>query len=267
MMIENIQTMHNATQLDNKYISEFRLKGVTVIPKALQQNVVELLKLELEAAIGEDNQIRPDVFDSGMIHNCMVRGPNMLKLLELPIMDHYLTELFSANCIVYAYQSSSLQPNSGNYGSRMHVDTPRFIENYITNVGVIFPLNDFTEKNGATYYLESSHLSENMPTEQEFHDNSQRLLASAGDMIIFNARLVHAAGINHTNEARHALTINFCRSYMRQRFDFPKLIPGEMIETLNATGKRFIGMDVRMPTSLEEFYLPEEQRLYKSGQG
>ena len=30
---------------------------------------------------------------------------------------------------------------------------------------------------------------------------------------------------------------------------------------------RLIGFDTRLPTSLEEFFLPEERRLYKPGQG
>ena len=54
---------------------------------------------------------------------------------------------------------------------------------------------------------------------------------------------------------------------MRQRFDFPRLVPNEIIASLGDDGRRLIGMNVRMPTSLEEFYLPPEQRLYKPDQG
>ena len=54
---------------------------------------------------------------------------------------------------------------------------------------------------------------------------------------------------------------------MRQRFDYPRLVPKEVTEQLNEVGRRFLGFNVRVPTSLEEFYLPPEQRLYKAGQG
>jgi ectoine hydroxylase-related dioxygenase (phytanoyl-CoA dioxygenase family) len=100
-----------------------------------------------------------------------------------------------------------------------------------------------------------------------FFANAARACCAAGDMIIFNARTVHAAGINTTQRTRHSLTINFCRSYMRQRFDFPRLVPREVIDGLGEKGRRLIGMNVRMPTSLDEFYLPIEQRLYKPNQG
>jgi ectoine hydroxylase-related dioxygenase (phytanoyl-CoA dioxygenase family) len=86
-------------------------------------------------------------------------------------------------------------------------------------------------------------------------------------MVIFNARTWHLGGNNHTDHARHALTLNVCRSYMRQRFDYPRLVPPEIVAQLGEVGHRFLGFNVRMPISLAEYYLPEEQRLYKAGQG
>jgi hypothetical protein len=54
---------------------------------------------------------------------------------------------------------------------------------------------------------------------------------------------------------------------MRQRFDYPRLVGEETLAHVGETGRRFLGFDVRMPATLEEYYLPEEQRLYKAGQG
>jgi ectoine hydroxylase-related dioxygenase (phytanoyl-CoA dioxygenase family) len=54
---------------------------------------------------------------------------------------------------------------------------------------------------------------------------------------------------------------------MRQRFDYPRLVPPEAIAALGPVGRRFLGFDVRMPVSLEEYYVPPEHRLYKAGQG
>jgi ectoine hydroxylase-related dioxygenase (phytanoyl-CoA dioxygenase family) len=245
----------------------FDRDGVAVVPRVLSAMEVHALRTELESAIGEDALRYPDVFDKGMVHNCMVRGARMAELLDNTIMNAYLKRVFSNTCIVYAYQSSSLAPGEGNYGSRAHVDSPRFIPGYATNIGIIFPLDDFTEENGATLYLKGSHDSAELPDDATFFSNACRACCSAGDMILFNARTVHAAGVNRTARPRHALTINFCRSYMRQRFDFPRLVPQAAIDRLGADGRRLIGMNVRMPTSLEEFYLPEDERLYKPNQG
>lgn len=245
---------------------QFEQRGVIVIPKLLEQSWLNLLRSELEAAIAEDAALRPNVFDAGMVHNCMTRGKQMLALLDHPLLNFYFKSLFCTHCIIYAYQSSSLKPSSGNYGSRVHVDCPRWIPDYITNIGVILPLTDFTLRNGATYYLPGSHRLAELPSETFFYENAERLVCSAGDMVIFNARLVHAAGVNQESYTRHALTINLCRPFMRQRFDFPRLLTTVQIASLGEDGRRLIGMNVRMPVSLDEFYLPEEQRLYKPGQ-
>lgn len=253
--------------VDQDLINSLECDGITIVPSVLTNDEVRILREELEVAIAEDAIRYPSVFDKGMIHNCMVRGKHMARLLDNPIMSAYLNEAFSPTCIAYAYQSSSLQPGQENYGSRVHVDSPRFIPGYATNMGVIFPLDDFTLENGATFYLKGSHKQPELPDDATFFSTASRGCCAAGDMIIFNGRLVHAAGVNKTNRARHSLTINVCRSYMRQRFDFPRLVPAETIKNLGQDGKRLIGMNVRMPTTLEEFYLPPDQRLYKPNQG
>ena len=54
---------------------------------------------------------------------------------------------------------------------------------------------------------------------------------------------------------------------MRQRFDYPRMMTPEALAELGDVGRRFLGYNVRMPTSFDEFYLPEDQRLYRSNQG
>jgi ectoine hydroxylase-related dioxygenase (phytanoyl-CoA dioxygenase family) len=253
--------------VDKAILATFERDGLAVVPQVVTLTEVERLRAELEEAIAEDAINYPDAFDKGMVHNCMVRGTRMAALLDNPVMNEYLAAALGDTCIMYAYQSSSLAPQQGNYGSRVHVDSPRYIPGYTTNVGVIVALDDFTEDNGATYYLKGSHLLEPLPAEENFYANASRALCKAGDMVIFQGRLAHAAGHNKTGRTRHSLTINACRSYMRQRFDFPRLVPKHIIDSLGENGQRLLGMNVRMPTSLKEFYLPPEQRLYKPNQG
>lgn len=249
------------------YLEELETAGVVIIPSVLGGGRVASLRAELVRAIAEDEVSHPDVFDAGMVHNCMFRGPEMASVLDSKAMNDIVGSLLTQTFIVYAYQSSSLNAGQENYGSRVHVDSPRFIPGYSTNVGVIFPLDDFTLDNGATYYLPGSHKASTLPSDEYFYENAKRAVCKAGDMIVFDGRLVHAAGSNSTRADRHSLTINFCRSYMRQRFDFPKMVTPKILEMLSPNAQKLLGWNVRMPSSLGEFYLPEDQRLYKSGQG
>ena len=213
-------------------LKELDREGLTVVADVLDADAVTVLREELILAREVVLQARPDVFDKGMVHNCMVHGEAMAGVLDHPVMNAYVKSQLGDTCILYAYQSSSLAPQGGtNYGRRIHRDSPRFIPNYPTNLGVILALDPFTLENGATHFVPGSHLIEDLPSEESFIANERRALCNAGDMVIFHARLAHCSGVNRTDTFRHALTLNFCRSYMRQRFDFPRLLGNEFIES------------------------------------
>jgi ectoine hydroxylase-related dioxygenase (phytanoyl-CoA dioxygenase family) len=245
----------------------FASNGYVVVPSFEGHAACGQMLNELQRAVDEDKANCPDVFDAGMIQNCFLRGDVMRAHLSSPNLRQVTDDLLCKNAIIYAYQSSSLQPGQGNYGSRVHVDCPRFIPGYRTNLGYILALHPFTKGNGGTWVLPGSHLSERIPDLAEFEQHAIQLTCERGDAIFFDGRLVHRAGENRTNQWRHAITINFCRPFMRSRFDFPKMLAQTpWVKDLDASARKFLGFDVRMPSSLAEFYLPASERLYLPNQ-
>lgn len=254
---------------DPQKLEEIRERGFALIEGVLDANEAASMRERLQKCIDDDLiawQGKPYA-DAWMVHNLMVRGEPFVRLLENSKLHAHLGELLGDTCILYAYTSSSMPAGGSNYSHRIHVDSPRFIPGYVTNVGVMLALDDYTLENGATYYLPGSHLSDAVPTEAEFFARAERTFPKAGDAVVFNARTWHLGGKNTTGRARHAATMNVCRSYMRQRFDYARLVPSAIVEQLGDVGRRFLGFDVRMPVSLEEYYVPEERRLYKANQG
>jgi ectoine hydroxylase-related dioxygenase (phytanoyl-CoA dioxygenase family) len=206
------------------------------------------------------------ILDKYLMHDLISKQIEFGRTLEDPRLDQLLSSVIDENWIMYAYTSSSLPPKGTNYGSRVHVDSPRVIPGYPTNLGVIWALDEFTEENGGTYVLPGSHHSKTLPTKDYFDKNSERLTCKKGSLIIFNARVWHRAGENVTNKFRHSLTMNICRPFMKQRCDWVRFIPESISNELNPLARRIIGFDTRLPTSLDEFFLPEEKRLYKGNQ-
>jgi ectoine hydroxylase-related dioxygenase (phytanoyl-CoA dioxygenase family) len=251
------------------HLDDIARDGFTVVREVLPAADIPELRAKLQACVEEDLRAWEgrDYPDRWMVHNLMVRDDAFARVLENPVLHAYLSATLGDTCVIYAYTSSSMPPHGTNYSHRIHVDCPRFIPGYVTNMGVTIALDDFTEENGATYLLPGSHLSPEVPTEERFFAEARRVYPKAGDAIVFNARTWHLGGMNRTDRARHALTMNVCRSYMRQRFDYPRLVPPEIVARLGEVGRRFLGFNVRVPTSLEEYYLPEDRRLYKGGQG
>lgn len=259
--------------IDKTIIEDVLTDGFGIVRGVLSGQKVAGLVEELERFLLEDNSIGGNVSGTGsnMVSNPMLRGEKNACLIENEVMHAYLDVLMSPTCIIYANHSSSMPPFGTNYSNRIHVDCPRSIPGYITNLGVMFALSDFTRENGATWFLPGSqHLAQEEVTEDLFVASARRALCRSGDMILFNARIWHKGGENTTDRPRHSVALNICRSFMRQRFDYPRLIVNERSDILNwigDRGMRMLGYSVRMPASYEDYFLPEAKRLYKANQG
>ena len=254
---------------DPVILGQIRARGFAVVPGMLDRETVATMRRELLRAAEDDLAAWEgrDYPDAWMVHNLMVRHPVFAEFLENPVLHAYLSPLLGDTCIVYAYTSSSMPPSGANFSHRVHIDSPRLVPGYWTNVGVMVALDDYTADNGATRFLPSSFERADPPSIDEFLEGSEQVYPKAGEGVIFNARTWHMGGMNTTHVARHAITLNVCRSYMRQRFDYPRLVGEETLSHIGALGRRFLGFDVRMPATLAEYYLPESERLYKAGQG
>lgn len=244
-------------------------KGFTVVRSAVDlplacvwRDALVTLVDEQRASITERTAI-----DDHMVHNPMMANPIFYDVLEHSAVISALDTFLTDTSLVYAFTTSSMPAGGSNYSRRIHVDSPRVIPGYITNLGVIIALDDFTADNGATYFLPGSFERLVAPSEDEFFRDAERVFPGRGDVVVFNSRTFHYGGLNTTGESRHALTINACRSYMRQRFDYPRMIGDEAARSFTPTLRRVLGYNVRTPTSLEEYYLPEAERLYKGNQG
>ena len=239
--------------------------GFVVLPDVLDRAFVERSRIELEQAIAADTgRYGPRAErDYGMVMLCALHGGTFLDLFD----NNRLVEPFSAvlgdEWIVYAYTSSSMPPGGGNYSVRIHVDSPRLIPGYVTNMGATILLDDFTEENGATWFLPGSQEQADAPTEAQFYEKAQRVIAPAGSVFFFNARLWHAGGTNKTSRWRHALTINACRPYMKQRIDIPRAMSRMDLSGVSDQAKQKLGFFAQPPASLEEYYLPPELRSYR----
>ncbi|MCP9890256.1 phytanoyl-CoA dioxygenase family protein [Cyanobium sp. Aljojuca 7D2] len=242
-------------------------KGFCVIENLFPEDEVYTLRKLLESAVEQHNQnLRSDT-DRDMVHNCHEYSLKFIEPYQHPLIDDMLSQLLGYSYIIYAFQSSSLPPNGSNYARRIHCDSSRVIENYVTNIGVIITLDDYTKESGPIEFLPQSFKSTSKPTSDIFASKSEKIICNAGSCIIFNARTFHREGINHLSRYRHSLTCNFCRCYMKQRFDYVRMAEASgSILRMTCEQRKLIGYNVRVPTSLDEFFLPSNKRMYLPNQ-
>ncbi len=245
-------------------------RGYTLVEGFLKKGECATLKKGMESALLSFKpriNIKRSILDKFQIHDLVVSDINYARLLEDPRIDQLISPFLGKAWVMYAATSSSIPPNGRNYASRLHVDSPRFQPGYIFNMGIIWALDEYTAYNGALKILSGSQHSAETPTLEYFENNASQLICPAGTLIIFNARTFHRTCDNNTDKWSHSMTLNACRSFMKQRMDWVKFIPEHLANELNPLARRLLGFDTRLPASLDEFFLPEEQRLYKENQG
>ena len=173
-----------------------------------------------------------------------------------------IEDIMGEGSIIYAFTSSSMPPKGNNFSSRIHVDSPRIIKDYITNLGVMILLSDFTVENGATQFFPNSHNLYSPPSELDFNLNSKYLIAKAGSVCYFNARTWHRGGDNNSDYFRHAITCNIVRPWMKQRMDYTKIINKKKLQEYSSKIIQKLGFNASIPQSFKEYYQPISKRGY-----
>jgi ectoine hydroxylase-related dioxygenase (phytanoyl-CoA dioxygenase family) len=247
------------------FIEEINNQGYSIVRNALPNQFVELAKMELIKAIESevDYHKTKEYSDYGMVLLCSRYHRIFCDIFDIDLVREPFNAILGEGCIVYAYTSSSMPPNLTNYSCRIHTDCPRIIPGYVTNIGATILLDDFTESNGATYFLPYSQGQSIEPNPEYFYQNSFRLIEKAGSICFFNARLWHSGGRNLTSQWRHALTINMCRPWMKQRIDIPRAMSNTDISTISSVAKQKLGFFAQVPSSYQEYYSPIENRKFK----
>ncbi len=251
--------------IDDAFLQEFTERGCVLVEGALSDDLRLRCRAALERAIASEAQYHgtTDYPDYGMVQCCAMYDRVFVELLADEDLMAPFHAVLGKGCIVYAYASSSLPPGAGNFASRIHVDCPRLIPGYLTNMAVVFLLDDFTEENGATWFLPGSHHSPERPSRDDFFARAERLVAPAGSAWYLNPRMWHAAGKNDTDRWRHSFGWNICRPYMKQRFDLPRLLAGVDLEGIPELARQKLGFYAQPPTSLDEYYAPPSERPFR----
>lgn len=247
------------------FIKNIHSRGYDIVENVLSPDFIAKAKEKLQEAIKQEEEFHKtnNYPDYGMVLLCSLYDDVFCELFENDKLLNPFNAVMGEGCIVYAYTSSSMPPNKTNYSRRIHVDSPRMIPDYITNMGATILLDDFTLENGATWFMPHSQTILEQPSKEEFESKSKRLVAKAGSVWFFNARLWHAGGDNTTQQWRHALTINMVRPWMKQRIDIPRAMEGKDMSKFSEKVKQKLGFLAQVPANYAEYYAKPGDRKYK----
>jgi ectoine hydroxylase-related dioxygenase (phytanoyl-CoA dioxygenase family) len=258
-------------------LESLRIRGYAVIPgvvdKAFRDATRDAMYLVQKAILREVGADRLDrAGEIGVLRLMLAYDSVFFRYLEIPELLAFVDATVSPTAILHL-QNGFILPEEGApaapdaFQMRFHQDFPRVLNGYMASVNVMVAIDEFSAVNGATMVVPGTHQLTKPPDAEYMRRHAIPLTCPAGSLIAFDSTLWHAAGVNRAGADRLAINHQFTRSYIKQQIDYVRALGEAAVVARPVRTQQLLGWYTRMVTSLDEYYRPEEQRLYRRGQG
>jgi hypothetical protein len=245
-------------------------RGWMKFPGMVAPKQLEALRADAERVYGlrRELQVRNGVADGmeGVAHHVAGEGGPLDRLLDdLPLADR-IEQHFDGKFILLNYGAVLHPPGGRTYTFKPHRDVRAFTRDFPLSLNMLVMLDDFTPQNGATLMLSGSHHVEATPSAETFEARAEQATGRAGDVLLFDSLLVHAAAANLSAAPRRALTLVFGRPFMKPHMDWIRRFGRDAEDTLSPMARQLLGYNARVAEDLDDFYQPPEHWAFKRDQ-
>ena len=250
-------------------------KGYTILRNKISQDWLSNLKSGAHKAFEEHRQIQirngNDIHTEGVALHVLLSDPVFIEFLgelnRVGIIEEIEREFFGSKFIMNSMSALNNLPTGVNFSGKIHRDIRFYSDDVPLMLNALILLDDFTEDNGPTLLLPYSHTKKEQPSDDYFFSHCEKAIGKAGDVLLFNANTFHCSSPNRTTKGRMGLPITFTKSSMKQLLDYPRALGYEKMDSFDEDIQRLLGYHSRVPASLDEWYMPAEDRLYRKNQG
>jgi ectoine hydroxylase-related dioxygenase (phytanoyl-CoA dioxygenase family) len=166
----------------------------------------------------------------------IVDHPRVLALLDRLFMPNYLLSMLQVINIEPGEQAQMLHTDDGFYP----LPRPR----KALGAATIWAIDDFTGDNGATDILVGSHRwGDREPTDAD----REPVVMSAGSCVFFPGTLWHGGGANRSEQARLAVTAQYCEPWLRPQEAFTLSMTRDTVRVVSEDIRRMLGYSIHPP--------------------
>jgi ectoine hydroxylase-related dioxygenase (phytanoyl-CoA dioxygenase family) len=254
-----------------------RHSGVVVVTNMLGETVLAETRERMYAVrraiirdVGEDRLDRAG--EMGVLRLMFKYDPFFFSFLAVPELLAVVDATVSDTSILHTQNGFILPPHPPGttpsvFQNRFHMDFPRVLNGSVMSVNVLFAIDPFTAANGGTVVVPGTHQRPTPPDPAYLRAAAVPVECPPGAALVFDSTLWHAAGPNVSGADRLGINHQFTRSYVKQQIDYARAVGGDVIAGLPPRTQQLLGWYTRVVTSLDEYYRPAAERLYRSGQG
>ena len=240
---------------------DFKKWGYALIEDGMSKDQCHLfIERLLEQAQGEKlagvNSITPSgqyvhtLINKGeMFRGCIEQNPSHVQAGVL--IENFLNETLGTGWICHSFLANGAE--KGYYPQVLHLDqsplSPWITEEAPALVNTLYIPQDVNEENGGTLIIPGSHkniIKAGSNGKIGKLPPAINLEARAGTVMLFDGRLLHGTGVNHTNEIRFVAAMSNVKSWMRSQENWVISVDPEIIK--NASPKLLHRMGLQAVT-------------------
>jgi ectoine hydroxylase-related dioxygenase (phytanoyl-CoA dioxygenase family) len=260
--------------MTNTEILELKDRGYTILRNKIPLEWLNKLSNAIDKSFIDHRRIQiennNDIKTEGVALHVMLNDSIFIDFLKYLQNIGFIKDLqenyFESKCILNSFSALDNLPNQPNFSAIVHRDLRFYSGDFPIMINCLVMVDDFTIENGGTYLLAKSHLEKRKPSDEEFFANADQATGKRGDILIFNANVWHSSAPNKTQDHRRAIPITISKSFMKQLLDYPRAIGYDKIDEFDYDFQQLLGYHSRVPSSLNEWYQPEDKRYYKKNQ-
>lgn len=202
-----------------RQIDELAAQGYTHFPARLGDDELEEVRAEFDRICGAADNSRSSFggYRTKRVFNLAGESRTFDRLITHPLViatvEAHLQDQIQLSEI------SSIQIEPGEVAQTLHYDDgcyPLPRPHPPLMVSAIWSLDAFTEANGASRVLPASHLDP-QPDLEAAESATIALEMPAGSVGLWDGRLIHGGGANHTDRPRRAVAVLYARAWLRQQ--------------------------------------------------
>jgi hypothetical protein len=236
-------------ELDEKVL-ELSINGYTTLESRIPESKLDEMGQRLENLyLNQRNRLGEDLLISINDANT-VRSPlsedEIFREVALNNNLRDLAERYLKTDVMLLQQNGLINRKAkGNPQGKFHRDLAyqHWISSRPLAINALLAIDDFTDQNGATWVIPSSHHIEVFPSENFINTFKKQILVPRGNFMILDAMLFHAAGTNLIDSKRRALNHVIGRPFMSQQIDISSAMThhNQSIEKLKSSDLKYLG--------------------------
>ena len=261
----------------NCILEQVRTTGYAVVESVLSESFIQTTRDAMYRVretiwrdVGQERLSRAG--ELGVLRLMMKYDPHFFRFLEIPELLAIIDGSISNTAIMHLQNGFILPSHRAGetpeiFQTTFHQDFPRVLNGYLASINIMFAIDDFSTHTGATFVVPGTHQMMTPPTDDYLKANAVPVQCPAGSMVVFDSTLWHAAGDNTSGHDRLAINHQFTRSFIKQQIDYVRALGDQVVLAQRPRTQQLLGWYTRVVTSLDEYYRPESERLYRKGQG